>query len=104
MACASAAAALPRCRRRPQPAPLLPPPCAANLQPAQAHRYLQDNTQKYGAGGLWAFRLAYLRVVVLSSPETVQAVVSRGNDLPKAPALYDGIDKVNAMSALIVVR
>ncbi|PRW59761.1 cytochrome P450 [Chlorella sorokiniana] len=59
---------------------------------ARAHIFFQDNTQLYGAGGLWGFRLAHLRVVVLSSPEAVQAVVSRGNDLPKAAVLYDGID------------
>ena len=89
----------------PAPAPsaaaaarLLTNPLAAPLlSQARVHRFFQDNTRLYGAGGLWGFRLAHLRVVVLASPEAVQAVVSRGNDLPKAAILYDGIDTVGAL-------
>lgn len=58
------------------------------------HRFFQSNTQKYGAGGLWGFRLGHERVVVVCSSETVQAVVSRGNDLPKAFVVYDSVQEV----------
>lgn len=69
----------------PSPSPHVPSSWPSEMQVNQprVHRFFQENTQLYGAGGRWGFRLAYLRVVVLSSPETVQAVASRGTDLPK---------------------
>lgn len=55
------------------------------------HRFFQSNAHKFG--GLFRFRLAHLRVVVVSDPLLVQEVVGRGADVgPKAPAIYDGVD------------
>jgi hypothetical protein len=39
-------------------------------------------------------RILHLRVVVLSDPLLIQAVVSRAADLPKAHQLYDAVDEV----------
>lgn len=71
------------------------PQLTPQVNQPQVHRFFQTNTQTYGAGGLWGFRLGHARVVVACSSETVQAVVSRGNDLPKAFVVYDSVEEVS---------
>ena len=69
-------------------------PSTPQLNVQAVHRFFQDCCQKYGAGGLYKLRLLHLRIVVLCDPLLVQAVLSRGADLPKAAEVYDTIDAV----------
>lgn len=40
-----------------------------------------------------------LKVVVVSNPILVQALVDRRNDLPKSPEIYDSVDEVRGKKA-----
>ncbi|PSC71095.1 cytochrome P450 [Micractinium conductrix] len=54
------------------------------------HRFFQSNSHKYGA--IWRMRILNNKVVVLGDPRLVLAVVSRKNELQKAPEIYDTVD------------
>ncbi|KAL4458668.1 hypothetical protein ABPG75_013533 [Micractinium tetrahymenae] len=80
----------------------LPGPPAASLllghlkqvNVQNVHRFFQDNTQRYGASGMWRLRLLHQRIVVLSDPTLIQAVLSRKSELPKAFEVYSSTDEL----------
>lgn len=83
---------------RPIP-PLSASPPFSRLQPLwqpQVHRFFQDATQRYSARGLWRFRLAHLRIAVVTAPDLAQALLRGDSDLPKPAILYDGVDEVSS--------
>ncbi|KAL4429336.1 hypothetical protein ABPG77_005110 [Micractinium sp. CCAP 211/92] len=61
---------------------------------SNAHRFFADNTQRFGADGMWRMRLLHQRVVVLSDPSLIQIVLSRKTDLPKATEVYKSVDEL----------